>query len=178
MRSERLRRSLIPVLTLAFVATLATAALASPAGGDQGCTPGYWKNHTSNWPGSDPADDDFGNPVVIAPGTTMGELFGHTKLAAQGLASFDGTTMLQALSLQGGPGVTGAAQILFRAATAAWLNAADDRMNYAFRRFPNGDGIADIYTMVRDSLGDRAAMLSVATTLDNANNGAGGCPLS
>jgi hypothetical protein len=31
--------------------------------------------------------------------------------------------------------------------------------------------------MVRDSLGKRGAMLDVATTLDNANNGAGGCPL-
>jgi hypothetical protein len=107
----------------------------------------------------------------------MGDLFGHTKLSTTGLASFDGTTIQQALSLQGGPGVTGAAQVLFRAASAGWLDAADDRMNYAFRRFPNSGGIPDIYTMVRDALGDRAAMLSVATTLDDANNGAGGCPL-
>jgi hypothetical protein len=177
MRSQRLRRWLIPVLTLAFLATLASTALASPAGGDQGCTPGYWKNHTDNWPGTNPADDDYGNLVVTAPGSTMGDLFGHAKLANTGLGSFDSTTLQQALSLQGGPGVTGAGQILFRAAAAAWLNAADDRLNYAFRRFPNGAGIPDIYTMVRDSLGSRAAMLSVAATLDDANNGAGGCPL-
>jgi hypothetical protein len=63
---------------------------------------------------------------------------------------------------------------LFRAA-AAWPNAADDRMNYAFRRTPSPSRIADIYTMVRDSLGKRGAMLDVATTLDDANNGAGGC---
>jgi hypothetical protein len=107
----------------------------------------------------------------------MGDLFGHQKLANTGLGSFDNVTIQAALSLQGGPGVVGAGNILFRAAGAAWLNAADDRMNYAFRRFPNGDGITDIYTMVRDSLGKRGAMLDVATTLDDANNGAGGCPL-
>jgi hypothetical protein len=177
MRSHRSRRFVIPVLTLAFVMTLATAAFASPAGGNEGCTPGYWKTHPENWPGSNPADDDYGNATVIAPGATMGELFGHTKLSATGLGSYDGTTIQDALALQGGPGVVGAGAILFRAAGAAWLNAADDRMNYAFRRFPNGDGIPDIYTMVRDSLGNRAAMLTVATTLDDANNGAGGCPL-
>ena len=159
----------------------AAAMLASPAHatniGDEGCTPGYWKNHTTNWPGADPADDDFGNVSVTAAGATMGDLFGHAKLTNTGLASFDGTTIQTALSLKGGPGVSGAAEILFRAASAAWLNAADDRLNYAFRRFPNGDGISDIYTMVRDALGSRAAMLGVATTLDDANNGAGGCPL-
>ena len=35
-------------------------------------------------------------------------------------------------------------------------------MNDAFRRFPNAGGIPDIYTIVRGSLGDRAAMLTVA----------------
>jgi hypothetical protein len=177
MRFTSFRRWLTPVLALAILATLATAAVASPAGGDQGCTPGYWKTHAENWPGANPADDDFGNASVTAPGATMGDLFGHTKLTNTGLAAFDGTTLQTALSLKGGPGVSGAAEILFRAASAAWLNAADDRLNYAFRRFPNGDGIADIYTMVRDALGSRAAMLAVATTLDDANNGAGGCPL-
>jgi len=177
MRSQRLRRWLVPVLTLAFLATLATSALASPAGGDQGCTPGYWKTHPDNWPGTDPADDDYGNAQVIAPGATMGDLFGHTKLANTGLGSYDATTIQAALSLQGGPGVVGAGAVLFRAAGAAWLNAADDRMNYAFRRYPNAGGIADIYTMVRDSLGTRSAMIDVAATLDAANNGVGGCPL-
>jgi hypothetical protein len=170
----------IVAATIAAVAMLTVTmgmAFASPAGGNQGCTPGYWKNHTDNWPGADAADDDFGNAGVTAPGATMGDLFGHQKLANTGLGSFDTVTIQAALSLQGGPGVIGAGNILFRAAGAAWLNAADDRMNYAFRRFPNGDGIADIYTMVRDSLGKRGAMLDVATTLDDANNGAGGCPL-
>ena len=115
---------------------------------------------------------------MTAPGATMGELFGHQKLANTGLGQFDGTTIQDALSLMGGSGVTGAGKILFRAAGAAWLNAADDRMNYLFRRTPNASGIPDIYTMVRDSLGKRGAMLTVATTLDNANNGLGGCPLN
>jgi len=170
----------IVAATIAAVAILTVTmglALASPAGGGQGCTPGYWKNHTDNWPGTNPADDDFGNANVTAPGATMGQLFGHMKLANTGLGSFDGVTLQAALSLKGGPGVTGAGEILFRAAAAAWLNAADDRMNYAFRRTPNQGGIPDIETMVRNSLGDRSAMLAVATTLDDANNGAQGCPL-
>jgi hypothetical protein len=171
----------IVAATMAAVAMLTVTmgmALASPAGGDQGCTPGYWKTHTDNWPGANASDDDFGNAAVTAPGATMGELFGHQKLANTGLGQFDGTTIQDALSLMGGSGVTGAGKILFRAAGAAWLNAADDRMNYLFRRTPNASGIPDIYTMVRDSLGKRGAMLTVATTLDNANNGLGGCPLN
>jgi hypothetical protein len=175
--STKKRIAAVAISAVAILTVTMGMALASPAGGDQGCTPGYWKNHTDNWPGADAADDDFGNLAVTAPGATMGDLFCHQKLAATGLGSFDNVTIRDALSLQGGPGVVGAGNILFRAAAAAWLNAADDRMNYAFRRTPSQSGIADIYTMVRDSLGKRGAMLDVATTLDNANNGAGGCPL-
>lgn len=160
------------------------AAFAGPAlavsqwGGNEGCTPGYWKNHTSNWPASNPADDDSGNVTVLAPGAELGQLFSYTNMLNGGVGAYRQTTLQAALSLKGGTGIDGAAQILFRAASAAWLNAADDRINYLYRRTTDTAALASIRTMVQQSLGNRANMIAVATTLDTANNGLGGCPVN
>ncbi len=174
MLARRARIVVVAAATIALFCAFIGPAAASPSGGDQGCTPGYWKTHASNWPGTNPADDDYGNLVVTDPGATLGSLFGGTNLTNAGLGAYRTTTLLAALSLKGGSGVDGAGQILFRAAAAAWLNAADDRLNYLFTRFGTPP---TIHSMVLGSIGNREAMLIVATTLDNANNGVGGCPL-
>jgi hypothetical protein len=117
--------------------------------GNQGCTPGFWKNHTDVWVGYSPSD------LVSA-------VFSNA-------APYDVDTLLQALSLKGGPGVDGAEQILLRAAVSALLNSTS--VNYPLTT-------AEIITMTDNALatGDRATILSVASELDALNNL--GCPLS
>ncbi len=179
MKKAHIRAAVIAIAATAMLAALAGPAFAvSQFGGDQGCTPGYWKNHTSNWPGVSISDDDFGNTSLISPGAELGQLFGYTNMENGGVGIYKHSTMLDALGFKGGTGVTGAGQILFRAASAAWLNAADDRVNYLYRRTTDTATLLSIRTMVQNALGDRDAMLAVATLLDTANNGVGGCPLS
>jgi hypothetical protein len=128
--------------------------------GTEGCTPGYWKNHT------DPGDWE-----EYTPTTKVGTLF--TFPAA--LSGFADQTMLQALAGGGGPGGTGATTILLRAAAAAFLNAAHEGVGYPYRRFVDP---FNIQAQVNAALAsqNRATILALATVLDGANNL--GCPLS
>ena len=126
-----------------------TIALLNCTVGNQGCTPGFWKNHTDAWVGYSPSD------LVSA-------VFSNA-------APYDVDTLLQALSLKGGPGVDGAEQILLRAAVSALLNSTS--VNYPLTT-------AEVITMTGNALatGDRATILSLASELDALNNL--GCPLS
>jgi len=123
--------------------------------GDDGCTPGYWKNHPDSW-----------GPTGFATGATLESVFDVPN--GFGL---DATTLLQALDLGGGPGAQGGAQILLRAAVAALLNAAHPDVDYA-------QSSAAVIAAVNAALasGDRDTMLTLATTLDNQNNA--GCPIN
>ncbi len=127
--------------------------------GTEGCTPGYWKNHTESWVGT-----------VYRPNRQLENVFDLPPT----LAEYGDLTLLQALSLRGGSGLDGAAEILLRAATAAVLNAAHEGVAYPYRRFTQ----FMIITKVNSALasGDRSQILSLAETLDEANNL--GCPLS
>jgi hypothetical protein len=121
----------------------------------EGCTPGYWKNHTSSWAGTG-----------YSPGQTAGSVFslgGFPSLASQ--------TLLQTLQGGGGPGTTGAAKILLRAAVAALLNAAHSGVDYT--RTTTGI-IADVNAALASN--NRNSMLALAGELDDDNNL--GCPLS
>lgn len=125
--------------------------------GREGCTPGYWKNHTESW-------------EEITPSTTF---------ASVGIVGAPaGTTFLAALQGGGGSGISGATQILLRAAAAAWLNAAHDGLGYPYRRYDAGlDGRQPLRTLINAALAsnDRQTILDLASTLDAANNL--GCPL-
>ena len=74
-----------------------------PPPGDEGCTPGYWKNHLEDWVGYDPYD---------------------SYDAVFGVASTFGGTLLEALERGGGKEMA-----LGRHATAALLNAASGGVN-------------------------------------------------
>ena len=155
---------------LAAVAA-ATVFSAVPAGavtvGQEGCTPGYWKNHTENWL------ESAGNPISTE--TLVTSVF----TGAAGLDVLEGVTLLEALQGGGGSGVDGAALILARAAVAAYLNAAHDDLGYPWRRFgPGRDGRPALIRTVNAAFasGDRATMLALASRLDRDNNL--GCPLS
>jgi hypothetical protein len=155
-------RSLRATLAGIVVASAVTAVSFGTAGatniGNEGCTPGYWKNHTDNWEEYTPASllkDNFTIPAALAP---LGD-----------------QTFLQALKGGGGPGVEGAAKILMRAAVAAFLNAAHEGVGYPYRRFQDPFMIQQAVNQALAS-GDRQTMLDLAAVLDAANNL--GCPLN
>lgn len=155
-----MRKTLTAVLVAGLMLPLGIAtsdAHAVNIGDGEGCTPGYWKNHTDSW---EEATTD----------TTLADaLFVN--------ANVDGSdTLLDALQYGGGPGLAGAERILMRAAAAAWLNAAHEGVDYPLRRFNiNFYGIVPTVNAAIAS-GSRAQMLSVAKFLDDTNNA--DCPLN
>ena len=128
--------------------------------GNQGCTPGYWKNHTEAW-----ADTKY------SPTDTVGSVF---TLPAS-LSSLSGMTLLEALDGTGGDGSTleGAAQILLRAAVAGLLNATDANVDY-----PGGNALIIKHVNAALATEDRDTILALAAKYDKKNNGKCGCPLS
>jgi hypothetical protein len=78
-----------------------------PPTGGEGCTPGYWKNHTSAW------------PAPYTPGMDFDTVFGVNVFTPN-------RTLLGALRLGGG-----GLNALARHATAALLNAASSEVDYA-----------------------------------------------
>lgn len=128
--------------------------------GHEGCTPGYWKNHTDNWEEASPSD-------------LVSDLYEDAR------ANVADRTLLQALAGGGGPGADGAAKILARAAVAAWLNSAHEGVAYPWRRLSTGlDGRPPLVSAVNAAFasGDRSTMLDLASRLDADNSL--GCPLS
>jgi hypothetical protein len=156
------RRIVGALVSVALTAGL-FAALAPSAGavniGEEGCTPGYWKNHTDNWEEYTPTSK-LGNQNWDIPAS---------------LADFNGKTFQQALSFKGGTGLKGAAEILFRAVVAAYLNAAHEGVGYPYRRFTDPGHLQE---WIRTTLAteSRAEYLALAAELDAANNL--GCTLS
>lgn len=144
---------------------VAVGLLSAPAAnaveiGQDGCTPGYWKNHTENW-------------QETAPSALVRDLY------TQARGNVAGATLPQALAGGGGSGADGAAVILARAAVAGWLNAAHEDLGYPWRRF--AAGVERRPALVRTvnaafASGDRATMLALARRLDTDNNL--GCTLS
>ncbi|MFC6285306.1 hypothetical protein ACFP3Q_04010 [Nocardioides sp. GCM10027113] len=155
-------RRLVVAMVLGLIASLGAAVAPASAVniGREGCTPGYWKNHTDNWQEAYP--DALFSAKFGTAGTSLG-----------------GKTLLDTLQGGGGPGVAGAETILARAATAAYLNAAHEGLGFPWRRTDWGlDGRPPLVPTVRDAIntGNRATMLALATRLDADNNL--GCPLN
>lgn len=125
-----------------------------PPRGNQGCTPGYWKNHTGSW-----------TSTPYRPHLLVSGVFSPVPSA---LANW---TLLQALDGGGGPGTLGAAKILLRAAVAALLNASSSGVDYALTP-------TQVISQVNAALAsnNRDTMLALATRLDGYNNR--GCPLN
>lgn len=132
--------------------------------GNQGCTPGFWKNpkHFALWTGYSPSQlvsSVFTVPAAFPDGSN-GSSLGATSLAG-------------ALAFQGGSTLNGASQILLRAAVAGLLNSTSSGVAYPLTT-------AQIISSTNSALasGDRTTILNLATAIDNDNNGLGGCPLS
>jgi cysteine-rich repeat protein len=120
----------------------------------EGCTPGFWKNHTGHWGG-------------YLPSTSIGSVFA----SASGFPTLADDTLLDGLAYHGGSGAIGGARILLRAAIAALLNEAHPDVDYSV------DGVIVLVNAAL-ATGDRATMIALGGVLDDANNGADGCPLS
>jgi hypothetical protein len=158
-----MKKSLITALIAGIIVPTAFVASSVSATniGEEGCTPGYWKNHTENW---------FEEAGVLIPATKTLAGAGFDPTSVQGI-----DTLLNALSYPGGPGAAGAERILLRAAAAAWLNAAHEGVGYPYRRNTDPFNIVQSVNAAIAS-GDRATMINLAGVLDRANNL--GCPLN
>jgi len=140
--------------------------------GDEGCTPGFWKNSPGSWPDTayattDLVEDIFQYNNGVAHTIPESYFKGNPKLK---LSHTD--TLMDALDYGGGDdNEKGAAKILLRAATAAILNATHSGVNYT-------RSADSIIMEVVDALEtkDRDIILTLATELDWDNNL--GCPLS
>jgi hypothetical protein len=124
-----------------------------PPPGDEGCTPGYWKNHLDSWA-----------PTGFSPAQTLASVF-------SGTGTLGSNTLLQALSFGGGSTLTAKKQILLRAAVASLLNASHPDVAF-------GDSAADVIAAVNAALAssDKGTILALASSLDDDNNA--GCPLN
>jgi hypothetical protein len=129
-----------------------------PPPGDEGCTPGFWKNNAlkhgaSAWAGSG-----------FTPNQLLGPIFTGE------LAVFSTQTLVQILGGGGGDGIEGAQEILLRAAVAALLNAGSPNVDYPLT-------VAQIIAQVNAALAtnDRDTILALAGVLDGFNNL--GCPI-
>jgi len=155
---RQLQRAVVVLSAAVFVAAGGGAVAQATNIGNEGCTPGYWKNHTDNW-------------EEYKPTTKVGSVWALPPELSQ----YAGWTFEQALAGGGGAGIDGAARILLRAAVAAYLNAAHEGLGYPYRRFNVPFHMQVKIDAALASL-DRATMLDLATTLDTANNL--GCPLN
>jgi hypothetical protein len=124
--------------------------------GDEGCTPGYWKNHAKSWP---------------ATGYSTSQKVQSVFSQASLYPALGSSTLLQALSFDGGSTLEGAAGNLLRAATAALLNSAHSGVDYPW---VTANVISDVNAALASK--NRDAMLALASDLDQDNNL--GCPLN
>jgi hypothetical protein len=126
-----------------------------PPPGGEGCTPGYWKNHTSSWAGT---------------GYTTGQAL-STVFDMSNFPSLGSSSLLQALSFKGGSTLAEKAQILLRAAVAALLSSSHPGVDYPRS---TADVILDVNAALESS--DATTILNLAGELDLDNNL--GCPLN
>ncbi len=128
--------------------------------GNEGCTPGYWKqsHHFDSWTAPLAPGALFTAPGFTSPGSDARVKRGKTENNV--------STQLQALQAN-----QGGLAALTRHAMAALLNAASPDVAYAFTQ-------AEIIQLYNDAV---AGLIDVEATKDDfdaANNGAGGCPLN
>lgn len=124
--------------------------------GVQGCSHGYWKNHTDSWP---------------ATGYSTSQHLDAVFSEADHYPALGPLSLYDALSFSGGSDTTGAAANLLKQAVAALLNAAHPGVD-----FPRTT--AEVIGAVNGALASesRSTMLALAAELDADNNLS--CPLN
>jgi len=115
--------------------------------GNEGLTPGFWKNHLTAW-------------HTYTPNARIDSVF----TIPSGFNELADDTLLAALQYRGGHEDIDAARIMLRAAVAAILNAAHPDIDYPMTA-------AAIIADVNNALGEnRATMLNLKDVLDGYNN--------
>jgi hypothetical protein len=144
----------IVLLSVAVVVSVigGAAAVSAVRTGNEGCTPGFWKNHTEAW-------------EEYAPTDLISSVFNFDAGVYTDLA---GDTLLEALNYpetqNGSP-----QQLLLKQAVAAILNAANEGVGYPYRRFGDPGNIIPTVNALLSS-GNEDAMLDFKDILDAANN--------
>jgi hypothetical protein len=130
----------------------ASGCVYTPTTCNEGCTPGFWKNHVDLW------------SCGYTRTTPVSSVFDTTDCGC----NFSNLTFFQALNLKGGKTICGAQQTLYRAGVSALLSACS--VNYTLTT-------AQIIAEVNAALAscDRQTILAEATRLDGFNNLS--CPL-
>ena len=151
----RLGLAVLLVVMAAAAASMATerSAQAWPVG-TEGCTLGFWKNHTSAWVGYSPTD-------------TIGATFNLTTAQTP----YASNTLLEGLNFGGGTDVLGGERILFKQAIAGLLNVS------AGLDYGSGTTTTLVINMTRNAIlsGNRDRMVNLAHQFDIRNSV--GCPL-
>jgi len=124
---------------------------------EEGCTPGFWKNHPDCWC-AEYQPETLIKDVWVIPDELLEKLG-------------ENTTLMMAMKYGGGKGVKGAAKILLRAATASLQNACNGDVSFAL-------SVEEVITGGNAALAtmDRKQILKLASTLDDLNNS--GCPIN
>lgn len=138
------------IMVSGIVLTLFSGTVSACAGGH---TPGWWKKDRPAW-----------DTTQYTQGTLLTDVF--TIPSRPGFDYFDGKTFYHALRFHGGPGLVGAARILFRAAVAALLNADSYHPDW-FYPYYVADIISDVNLVLTQQ---RSNMLTLAGIFDNFNN--------
>ncbi len=154
-----------------------------------GFTPGFWKNHAKGKNNMFDGDLLCGD-VEMYTDTTFGEVYGDAidgvqvwvktgkgRNATLSQVDLADLSIYDALSLQGGDTLAGAAEILLRAAAASTLNTC-----YHMTLGNEIGDVDDVWPITLDDLGDelaaalnsddRDAILDLAAKYDGWNNGA------
>jgi len=126
-----------------------------PPNGEEGCTPGAWKNRLlriGDWA-----------TAGVDPNATVASVF--SEAANVPYAALGGASLIEALSFRGGTTLADKAEILLRAAVAAYLNASHPDVEYP-------DTAGEVVAAVNAALAsqDKDTIIDLATDLDVQNN--------
>jgi uncharacterized repeat protein (TIGR01451 family) len=141
-------------------------------------TPGFWKNNTND---KGQKSHDAWKYTQYTTDVLLGDVFDQQCLSeyspkrGKNAKTFDEFTLLEALSFKGGEDISGAMEILLRAAVASLLNASfhEEMGNEIGYGGVYPYTTAEVIALVNEALcsGDRMAMLTLYEQLDYINNG-------
>lgn len=143
----------------------------------EGCTPGYWKNHTDVWFTFKPTDTlEYAFSTNLYAG---GPIWGNEP-EPEWWFNIKNQTLIEALKFHGGSGIDGAMRIYFRQAVAALLNGtAWDQiysLGYPVINFHAGGYVIWHVRFQLKNCETREEFLAFAADWDRLNNL--GCPLN
>ncbi|MHC4289504.1 MAG: hypothetical protein ACYTCN_08530 [Planctomycetota bacterium] len=98
-----------------------------PCGGEDGCTPGFWKNHPDCWCESYDPEDPVADVFTALQDPNYIDLGGQ---GSKDKWDVDTDTLMDAINYGGGRGLEGAARNLLRHSVAAILNGCSGDVNY------------------------------------------------